>query len=439
MFDNRSLLPLGLVWAALQLVAQCPLNPAESRLVLKINPAKPAASAYGLTLRFTRSIDRKPAPDAVSVKMHPSGKVLQVDSVNVLPGQPNTLEIKFRSAVLPDPGDTGFNSAISAITFSGNPPEARSDCKLDSDNYFSQGNLKKLLDQQQQKLEDAIAAAKTSEEKNLFVALSGVAASGVAGAAGDAQMNFNYWILPGLYGSLAINKSSLAQADPKQFDFSFTVRRSIPIFLGRGEKTADTAEGRKLINLILDGTSRFEGDATRFAVNNAVFDMPVQFASRTMGFGPLGANGYWRFRIMPAGVESGYNLGSTNPNLQNYRILRLKYGGSLGLLWDPKNVNALPQRVELDVQATDRFLAENESAWDATENLPVAVARGHHPWIEADAKLYLFQSDVARIGFRLSFIRGSLPPVFNETKAFRFGLVFETRDDKTSEGRPLSH
>src|SRR5438132_10003274 len=61
------------------------------------------------------------------------------------------------------------------------------------------------------------------------------------------------------------------------------------------------------------------------------------------------------------------------------------------------------------------------------------------PWYQADLKAFIFSNDQGRAGFKVSFIRGGLPPVFADTKAFRFGFVFETSDDKSSPQNTEEH
>jgi hypothetical protein len=71
-------------------------------------------------------------------------------------------------------------------------------------------------------------------------------------------------------------------------------------------------------------------------------------------------------------------------------------------------------------------------------NTRVRVAQGNGPWHEADAKVFLFATDKARYGLRLSHMRGSLPPTFKETKGLTFGFVAETADDR-SDGKSANN
>jgi hypothetical protein len=191
------------------------------------------------------------------------------------------------------------------------------------------------------------------------------------------------------------------------------------------------------LGFLIDGGGRFEGDATQFKVTNAVFDLPVQLASRTMGLGKTKQDGYWLFRLVPAGIEAGHNLGSDDPTMQNYNIARYVAGGTLEFDYDPKNkTNALPQAISLNLQALDRYLFMHEIEWDSTAKKAIGMASGNKPWLQADLKVFLSSTSAGRYGFSISFIRGSLPPVFAQTRAFQFGVIFETADKLSSQGKP---
>jgi hypothetical protein len=182
-----------------------------------------------------------------------------------------------------------------------------------------------------------------------------------------------------------------------------------------------------MLNLVLDGFAKMESDASTFEVTNAIADIPIQLSSRVMVFGPVGRDGFWKYRIMPIGVEGGKNLGSNNPNLkEEYAILRSKHGGSMSVRFAPAAF--APVKLELEVQAAARYLHKSESAWDTEKETAVDVTQGWKPYADIAFKVYLLQTDKALFGFRVNFTRGGLPPVFNDTKAFRYGILIESRD-----------
>lgn len=395
-------------------------------------------------IELRRPLRQAPAAAEVRLTTLPSKTRLSVSAVR-LTATKDTLIVLWDAAVTPRLDDTQFEIRIEKVIFAERPEAGLSA----TGPLYARANLSQLIEQREREFQEAIAHAKTAQEKNLFAGLS-VAAPTSGQAAGDAEIHLNRWVRPNGFVSLNVNRSSADKADPKHFDVGFTLRSVHPFLLGRTDsaekpakqvlrdKDAQAAAGRWLLGLLIDGAGRLEGDAASFRVTNAVFDLPIQLASRTMGFGELGRNGYWQFRLMPAGVEAGYNLGSEDRARENYRIARFKYGLILGLVYQPKDEpNAFPQRAVLDLQAGGRHLFENESAWDAAKKQAVSIASGYKPWYQVDAKIFLIGNQAGRVGFKLTFIRGSLPPIFTETRAFRFGLVFETTDDRSSQGQPL--
>ena len=409
--------------------------------------ADQGANGQYAEMRFSQPLTAAPTADQIHIMMKPSGRVLRLSNPRRGIGQPDLLVVNWTSDVLPSEDDTSFSVTIDTASFSG--PSAVVQHMQKDGEFYTRGNVQKYYDARKKAFDDAIAVAKTSQEKDIFAGLS-VAAPTNGNAAGDADISLNRWLTQNLYVSTVLNKSSADAADPKHFDTSITFRKIIPFLFAPKPETKTksvhdilrdrdvrAAADRKLLGILLDGTGRFEGDATNFAVTNAVFNMPVQLASRTMGLGTLGKSGYYQFRLVPAGVEAGHNLGSDNPNLKQYTILRFVSGGTLGLIYQPNpGSNALVQRVELNGQVAARYLFDDEAAWNPATKTQSNVASGMKPWYQADLKAFIFSSDQGRAGFKVSFIRGGLPPVFADTKAFRFGFVFETSDDKSSQGKP---
>jgi len=397
------------------------------------------------TVEFGAAIKLAPVATQIRLLSKPSGTPLSVATVRLAATQ-DTLVIIWDPSALPQENDTQFEVQIAAVTFTG-PPEETKTSLTATGQLYTRATVSHLIEQRKKEFEDAIAHAKISQEKNIFAGVSFVAPTN-GNASGDAEVHLNHWILPGLFSSLTINKSSSGEADPKQFDFSFTFRKVIPFLFAPGNasttstrdiiqhRNVDAARKRKFLGILIDGAGRLEGDATHFATTNGVFDLTTQISTRTMGFGALGKNGYWHFRIVPAGVEAGRNLGSENPVNQEYTILRFKFGATLGLVYAPKNSpTSFPQRVTLDLQAVDRYLFETETGWDKTQMKALTITSGHKPWYQGDLKVFLVDGAQGRFGFRVAFIRGGLPPIYTDTRAFRFGVIFETADDKSSQGK----
>jgi hypothetical protein len=403
-------------------------------------------------VEFSQGLSQLPSVGQIHLTAKPSNTSLVVSNPRFPPGNTMKLEVDWTLDILPKKDDTQFTITIDQVTTStGTTSNLHADGPL-----YQRANVQAFIDAQKKAFDDAIAIAKTSEEKNIFASLS-VSAPTSGSTAGDADIHLNRWVGQNVFLSLTLNKSSAEKADPKHFDTSFTFRKvflflskpprggptNATLFQKQNERASvEAIRHRRLLGVLLDGGGRFEGDATNFGVTNAVFQMPIQLASRTMGFGPLGSNGFWKFRLVPAGVEAGHNLGSENPNLKQYNILRYVSGVTFGLVYDPNqtsqngvaNPNSFLPTVELTGAVAARYLFNSETAWDVTTKSSSLVSSGMRPWYQADLKVFLFSSGQGRAGFKVTFEDGSQPPVFSKTHAFRFGLVYETSDDKTAKG-----
>jgi hypothetical protein len=180
----------------------------------------------------------------------------------------------------------------------------------------------------------------------------------------------------------------------------------------------------------IDSAARLEGDPTNFKVTNAVVDLPLQFISRTMNvFGST--SGWWFFRVIPVGFEGGRNLGTESPVDEKYTIARYKGGATFGLFWKaPNQATSLIKKITLEAQGVNRYLFRKESAYDETTKKAISVTEGRKHYVQADLKVYLASSPQGNYAFRVSFVRGGLPPVYADTKTFRYGFIFESSDKK---------
>ena len=309
---------------------------------------------------------------------------------------------------------------------------------------------------------------KTSEEKNIFA--SGFVANGEGGdAEGGAEVNLNSNDLGvrGLTAFMRLKKATAEEADPKHLEIG--VNQSTTSLIGRGS----LAEIRRLRAIMLDATKtdperakaaadfrdllrkrqqrllggmffdiggKIETQALNFDVTNFVGEGAFQIQSRTKSlFGSK--KGFWRFRLMPAAMELGYNVsqqqpsGSEAPAIDPDWLARFKFGGVFTLFYKNHSEGpALFRRVELDVQAVDRYLFRREVQFDEETKANTTTDRGHKPWFQAGLKIFFTDPEEGsggmRSGFKLTYNRGSLPPVYADTKSFQFGFILESTESK---------
>jgi hypothetical protein len=186
---------------------------------------------------------------------------------------------------------------------------------------------------------------------------------------------------------------------------------------------------------VFDNGFKFEGDIDGISignVSNLVYDGTLQVTTVARAIGK--SRGFWNFRWIPVGLEAGYNLqNEDDPNNEKHSLARVKTGGVFTLFYQAINDRDFVNRVEFETQAVNRYLFTRETFFDADTSKNVLIDKGNKYWLQADLK-FMFGAKVgpARIGFRASFQRGSLPPVYAFTKVFNFSVLFETSDEDTS-------
>lgn len=317
-------------------------------------------------------------------------------------------------------------------------------------------------------LEKLKEVPKTSTERNIFA--SGFTSTSEAEETeGGADINLNPGFgIPDLTAVLRLKKSTAEGADPKHFTLGANYR-SFYLFGGESRQqiknllaqpTFSAADGQTVNRLIekeqrrffsgiqFDFAGRLEGEALKFGVTNAVAEGVVQFVSPTKTlFGSRKAS--VSYRLLPLGIEAGHNLGKGEGALTNADqaqaqqlrevdwLARYKFGGVLSFLYRNRG-NQFPIKfVQLEVEAVDRYLFRREVMFDEATRMNVMTDKGHKPWVQADLKFYFTDpprgAGGLRTGFKLSFIRGSLPPVFSQTRSFQFGFVFESVEVQKAE------
>lgn len=312
-----------------------------------------------------------------------------------------------------------------------------------------------IASQQQQALDDLKKVPKTSQEKNIFA--SGFVTTAPSGSDGGANVNLNSNDLgiPGLTAFWHLDKTSSTGGDPKNFEAGMNFRNVVlfaktdlqqmqsDIALYRSAPDPDAAakalaeikglesKHRFWSAALIDFAGKLEGEAMNFKIANFVGDGQVQVQSRTQRL--FGSSGFWRLRIIPAGVEGGKNVnttannGGTPPSSPDF-VARVKGGGDLTAFYENLE-NPFPlKRVDLSLGMVQRYLFLKEAEMTSTSSPALAVNKGYRPWYQAALKVYIAESPKGKYGFQLTYQNGSLPPAFSTTKAFQFGFLYETSD-----------
>ncbi len=391
---------------------------------------------------------KAPTTEQVTIVTKKGGTIsqpLKVIKVSCVTQTCKLLTVDYDPTILPDPEDTQFDIVFTKLSFK----DGVVDKVVASGKIYRQKDTGTLVKEALAAQKAEVAKVKTAEEKDIFAGFS-AAAPAAGNGQGNGEININRWVSPDFFISLNAKKSSAEQADAKLFNIGLTYRKVL--LFGRKamierdqaiaafhkapsvgtqkamEEQLKQVSKRFFLGLFVDGGGRLEGEALNFNVTNAVFDLPLNLVSRTKNV--LNDNAYVFFRAV-AGVELGRNLRTENDAVKKYYIGRFKYGGELNFVYDPKNPEtAFPKRIQLTAQAIDRYLFQKETVFDPKTKKATVFSEGRKPWYQFDLKVYLSESQQGRFGFKVSRIRGGLPPTFNDTRAFTFGAIFESAEDK---------
>jgi hypothetical protein len=438
---------------------------------VRLNPVITGSDVF-INVRFSGRLDTSHSEDLVtsnvSVKTLPSNTPVAVRSVGRV-GAARLLQLNLGPPPLPAAAahDTEVEVCFTTLNFipSAGGTAATTSPVCGKGMILSPANVAAELDKQ---FEVLSKTEKTSEERNIFA--SGFVANGEGGdAEGGAEVNLNSNDLGvrGLTAFMRLKKATAEEADPKHLEIG--INQSTTSLIGRGslaeirrlraimldamksdaERAQAAADFRDLLKkrqerllggMFFDLGGKIETQALNFDVTNFVGEGAFQIQSRTKSlFGSK--KGFWRFRLMPASMELGYNVsrqppaGSETPAIDPNWLARFKFGGVFTLFYKNHSEGpALFRRVELDVQAVDRYLFRREVQFDEDTKVNTTTARGHKPWFQAGLKIFFTDPEEGsgglRSGFKLTYNRGSLPPVFADTKSFQFGFVLESTESK---------
>jgi hypothetical protein len=429
------------------------------------------ASELVVEVRFTAGLDSAHPEDLdasnVTVQTLPSTTGMRVRAIDRVIAAPRRLQIFFVAGqAAPQGTETGVKVCFTSLHF-----VAADGTAAIGMNVCGEGTILNFANRAaelEKQFEVLSATEKTQEERNIFA--SGFVANGEGGdAEGGAEINLNSNDLGvrGLTAFMRLKKATAEEADPKHLEIG--INQSTTSLIGRGS----LAEIRRLRAIMLDTTQldterekaaaafrdllrkrqerllggmffdfggKIETQALDFDVTNFVGEGAFQIQSRTKSlFGSK--KGFWRFRLMPAALELGYNVsqqppaGSEAAAIDPDWLARFKFGGVFTLFYKNRSEGpALFRRVELDLQAVNRYLFRREVQFDEETKANTTTDRGHKPWFQAGLKVYFTDPEEGsgglRSGFRLTYNRGSLPPVFADTKSFQFGFVLESTESK---------
>lgn len=331
---------------------------------------------------------------------------------------------------------------------------------------YNKGNIKDLVSLAQKNLSTAISGIKTKQEKDQFLGLNIVIPQNNSSAtSGSTDLVFNQTFYSASIGDGArrlfdsatvgvdLQTGTAVGSDPRHFDAGVQARKTF-LLVGKSEMgtvsnlinsptptatqfaaaeaALDKIQGRFFRSLIWDNGAHFEGDTQDFKItnfSNAVYDTAAQFVAASQPF--AGRQGFWNVRVMPGGLELGHNLtAQQTDNPEHGALARYKLGADFQAYYSSKDNT--DRRMEFEAFTINRYLMLAENGVDATTKKVVVVNPGWKSWVEADLKFFfgikLFN---LRPGVKITYERGSLPPVYASTKDFSFGFVFESSDDKS--------
>jgi hypothetical protein len=425
-----------------------------------------------LDVFFTQPLDAAHAEDlatnGIAVEALPGKTALTVVGVKRLGGDPTELEITLSGDAAPS--DVQVKLTISPAMHFMDGQTSRSATGPFTFTSTLVKDAKTLQDAMQKLVDEMTKAGKSSQEKNIFASGFVTTASGGQTQGGtDIHLNSMDLGIPGLKSFLNIQKTTADGSDAKNFEAGGTYRSTF--LLGKAgraaiqtallayrnattdvaKQTAATQYNTAVVDfqkatiaaIFLDFTGKLEGQATNFNVTNGVFEASLKVQSRVKTlFGTK--QGFFHFQILPAGFEGGKTLRqpdattatpaattpaatATDKALQQLDgIARFKTGATLNAFWkNPKAIGPLRQ-FEVEAGVVDRYLFLKEIHYDTATKTNSTILNGNKPYVHVDAKLFVVESSAGRYGVKISYIRGSLPPVYAPVKSFQFGFLFES-------------
>lgn len=408
----------------------------------------------------------------------PSNKSLKLTKDGTFNSGFSNLVVTFElsSDAITPPGDTGVKVCFATYTFKGKKEPVTDLCG--DGKIYNDANVADLVHDSQQALSNAVSTAKTSAEKNIFGGLSISVPSGGGDTQGSGDLNLNhYFAFPlvgqGVFG-LEIKKGSSVNADPRHFTGGIKARKVWLLGVSKadlnalisaiesssGELNADAVskiggiQAKYFRSIYFDNGLSYEGDISNGNlgnISNVLYNGEtwVNTAVRSL----TKQTGFYNFRILPVGIEAGYNVSanssaslsgapstittSSSAPSPSYSIARLKSGATFTLSSESPFATTPSPRLDLEVSAVNRYLFEKELIYDGKAKSYSSTGVGNKYWVQLALKFLGGSigsgSFSGRPGLRLAFERGSLPPVYSFTKVFTVSLIYETNDNSSQE------
>ena len=289
---------------------------------------------------------------------------------------------------------------------------------------------------------------KATREKDLFA--SGFVTSASDETAGGADISLNPDLsIPNLNTFFQLKKTTADEGDARHFEAGAKYRYTRTWRPDQLREIADETNDARVNELIrarqrniiagwiVDVAGKLEGDPTNFDVTNFVAESGFHLQTMTRGF--LARRGFWRGYIVPGGIEVGQSIGTTVPppatpegdpaEPEVNRIARYKAGAGLTVFFDNPGTQLPLRRVEIDINGVMRQLFLTESRFNDATNMTDSTDKGFHGYAQIDFKVFFVETLAGRYGFKVSFNRGRLPPVYAQVNSFDFGFLVESGDD----------
>jgi hypothetical protein len=442
---------------------------------IRVNLSNPFDTSFTGSELAIPNVTLKFLPSGITI---PANEIASISTVPFTGDQEIEITLTLPAVTKPAPNDKQVQVTFLSFHFVKN--KARSNL-TGTGALYDPNNVNDLVDKTYKALQDAVASAKTPGESPFSSSFNIVVPSDKnqkTQGAGDIIINRTLSTIPigqsffdQINFGLKINKATEQKTDARHFELGLQFRKTFLLHQDKIRALRDalnapqtapeklnsvqnsvTLKNKNTTNdplLIIndlqkdffrsfyfDNGLKFEGDVKGFSVGNVsnlLYEAQLQLTTVSKGIGKQA--GFWNFRWIPIGIETGYNLKNDDDKInEKHSLMRVKTGAVLSLFYKATEPNSFLNRVEFDTEAVNRFLLQRESLFDDKTKKANLISKGSKYWVQSDLK-FMFgpTTPMGMVGIKVGFRRGSLPPVYAFNKAFNIGLVFESANKDTSK------